>query len=550
MSSKVKSKTNLTLDQKLEKWLSEKHKMLFYILLGVFVLFSFLYFNARVSIMGDDSTYISKAMNFIRSGTFPTYQGPLYPMVLSLFVGLFGMNLVAVKLSSFIFMLVFFVLFYKTLVGKVSYLALFFSLTIISISNYFLFFTCQTFSEAFFMALQAVLFLLVYKDVALDSNDLNKSTIKAMVLIGFIGFLLFITRTIGFGAVLAVFVYDLIHKNYKKSGVVLAAFLLFLAGFLVLKSAIWDIPLEMGDQSSQLMSKNPYDSSQGKEDFSGFIQRFQDNSNLYLSMHFMRIVGFKSPIKNTTNTLVTLLLYAVFIYGAFSFYKKNKFLFFIAIYLAVMLGITFFSLQKIWSQYRLIIPFVPYMLVFLVASILSFASIKKVKIVQFGFPVILMLSVVLTFSTGFKSIDLPTLQSNLEGDKLAGFTPDWVSYLQAVDFSSKKLGEDSYVACRKPNIARIYAKGKKYYGIYRIPSNDADELLDLLKEKKVTHIILASLRKNPRMYTGQTINTIQRYMSVINKKFPKTFKLIKKYGDKEPAYVFEIDYSKIIENKE
>ena len=34
-------------------------------------------------------------------------------------------------------------------------------------------------------------------------------------------------------------------------------------------------------------------------------------------------------------------------------------------------------------------------------------------------------------------------------------------------------------------------------------------------------------------------------MSVIVKEYPKMFKLVKKYGGKEPAYLFEIDYSQL-----
>ncbi len=542
MKSKSNNVQKTTLDVKVERWLEDKHRVLFYVVFGVFVLFSMLYFNARVSIMGDDSTYITRAINFCQAGTFPTYQGPLYPIMLSLFIAVFGMNLILLKFTSFLFMGVFMVIFYRSLVGKIPYISLFFSLVICSISHYFLFFSSQTFSEAFFLALQALFFMLVYKDINSESEIVNKKAVKLLVLIGFISFLLFITRTIGFGSVLAVIIYYLFQKKAKKSMVVLVAFLVFLGGFLLLKSTVWDLSMGIGDQSSSLMNKNPYDSSQGLETAGGFVLRFVNNSQHYLSMHFMRIIGFKSPIKNTSNGLVTLLLYGIFVLGIIRFYKKNKSLSFMAIYLAIMLGITFFSLQVLWSQYRLIIPFVPYMMVFLVSAVSEFAKDKKINILQTGFPIVLMLSVILTFSSGFKTIDITTLRSNLAGDKLAGFTPDWVSYINAVEYSKKNFGEDSYIACRKPNIARIYAKGKKYYGIYTIPSGDPDVLLSQLKQRNVTHIILASLRKNPRMYTGQTINTIQRYMTVINKNYPHVFRLVKKYGGKEPAYIFQIDY--------
>ena len=148
-NNQSKDKTIL-MDDKIESWLRDRSALIFYILAGVFVVLSFLFFNVRVSITGDDSTYITRAINFWSSGKFPDYQGPLYPIVLSLFVGVFGMNVILLKLTSFLFLLGSFVWFYKTFKDKISYTSLFYTMGIMSLSHYFLFFSSQTFSEAFF----------------------------------------------------------------------------------------------------------------------------------------------------------------------------------------------------------------------------------------------------------------------------------------------------------------------------------------------------------------------------------------------------------------
>src|SRR6056297_1010458 len=57
------------------------------------LLFSFLLFNFRVSEAGDDSAYILRAYDFINEFKFPTFQGPLYPIFLSLFIFIFGLNI-------------------------------------------------------------------------------------------------------------------------------------------------------------------------------------------------------------------------------------------------------------------------------------------------------------------------------------------------------------------------------------------------------------------------------------------------------------------------
>jgi hypothetical protein len=547
MKTTAKKSSEQAKDIKIEMWLHKNAAIVFYVLLGVFVLFSGLYFNARVSITGDDSTYITRAINFWDSGTYPSYQGPFYPMVLSLVVGLFGMKLLVLKVSSAIFMMVTLVLLYKTFKDKVLYTTLFFTLGVLSVSHYFLFFSSQTFSEPLFMLLQGAFFLYMCKNIEQEESKgwrLSKREGVQLGMLVLFGVLMFITRTVGFGAMLAALVYFLANKQFKRAVYLAVGFAVLIMLLVGIRSAVWDLPVKSGEQTSQLLNKHPYDSSQGGEDFSGFLQRFKDNSNLYLSKHFMRIIGFRSSEKNTINPLLTVALYLIFLLGVFWFFKRNKALFFTAVYLAIMFGVTFFSLQKLWDQYRLIIPFVPFVLLFLVSTIVRIVQVSKISLLMKLIPVFLCLSIVLTFEKGVKTIHISTLTKNLKGDKFAGFTPDWVSYLQMVDFVSKNLKEENtYVACRKPNIARIYGKGRKFYGIYRIPESSPEELLQLLKHKGVTHVMLASLRKNPNVFTGQTINTVRRYMYAITKKYPQTFRLIKQFGDKEPTYLFEIDYS-------
>ncbi len=70
----------------LDKFLEKKAKVLFIGSFILTVLFSMLLFEVRVSLTGDDSTYIIRASRFFHDGTFPTFQGPLYPIILAPFV--------------------------------------------------------------------------------------------------------------------------------------------------------------------------------------------------------------------------------------------------------------------------------------------------------------------------------------------------------------------------------------------------------------------------------------------------------------------------------
>jgi len=515
-------------------------------ILGLFTLFSLLLFNLRVSEGGDDSTYIIRAVNFLKEGTYPSFQGPLYPMIISLVVALFGIKLGILKFSSLVFMLGSMWLFYRTFAERIRYSILFGTMLILAVSSYFIYFSSQTYSEALFLFLQLPIFLFLFKDLERPSNALKgiKSYQYIFLTAAFI-VLGYLTRTVGIGALVAVTLFYLLGKQYKKAGALTISFLIILIPLVLIKLAIWDNGIVDAGQASTLMYKHPYDMAQGKETIAGFLTRFVDNSNLYLSKHFLKIGGLRSTDVKSANGLFTLLLYGLFLFGLFKAFKKNRYMLFTGIYVSVMLGITFIALQKLWDQYRLIIPFFPFMLVTILYALTELSKATKTKASAY---VLIALFLIATFGSigqSFDKVDLITLRSNFKGDRYKGYSPDWEHYLQMTEYVGDHLPKESLAACRKPNMARIYANGKKFYGVYRFDTQDADSLLMRLKERKVTHVIMASLRKNPAVKNGQTINTIQRYLYWMTRKYPNLLELqhqIGKDAKDEPAYLFRIRY--------
>nr|WP_321450330.1 glycosyltransferase family 39 protein [uncultured Carboxylicivirga sp.] len=528
--------------EKFENFCKNRSSLILSILLSVFSLMSFLLFNLRVSIGGDDSTYIMRAVSFINEGVYPSFQGPVYPMFLSIFIAIFGIKLGLLKLTSFVLMLAGLYGFYHTFKSRVSYWLIFTTMLILCASSYFIFFTSQTYSEALFFALQIIVFLLLFKDVDTE-NDFNW---KNIVVLGFLIVVGYLTRTVGIGTLIAVLIFYIINKNYKSAGAVLLTSIVILFGLLFLKNLIWHNGFFEGGQASTLVYKHPYDKTQGLETFGGYFTRFVDNSNLYLGKNLLKMTGLKDGASITYNGLITCLLYGLFIFGFIKSFKENKYLQFTAIYIAVMLGITFIVLQKIWDQYRLIVPFFPFILLMIFYSLNKLRQAVKLKVLGYLFAGLVAYSTLSSFVVSFNKVDLMTLRKNINGDKLLGYTDDWVNYLSMAEYVNNKLPKDAYVAVRKPNMARLYADGRKFYGIYRFDTQDPDKLLQLLKDKQVTHIIMASLRKNPAVYNKQTINTIQRYMYHVVQKYPQVFEVVHRIGDQEPAYLFKIHYDRLI----
>jgi hypothetical protein len=545
MNKRNKKQRSSEYFQKLNDWLSARMDLLFWIIWGMFIFTGLLLFNVRVSEGGDDSSYIIRAINLLDQGSYPSFQGPLYPIFLSGLIAIFGLKLGLLKLSSLALMATFLFLFFKAFKNRIQAIVLVPVMVLLAINAYLQYFSSQTYSEAFFMALMGG--FLVYFFNYLDRSSAIKSPKDRLIQLlpsALLVLLLFLTRTVGIGLFLAVIFFFLIRKDFKNAIWFFLASLFVLIPWLLLKQMIWEVDPGMGKQATTLIYKHPYDFSKGKEDLMGYFQRFTDNSNLYLSKHFLKMIGWRAANVKSVIYALTILLYALLGWGLYRQLKQNKYLLFTGLLLIFSLGITFVSLQKLWDQYRLIIPYFPLMSLFLLAALVDLFQLKRLRPFQWAVVLFVIFSVFFTAGQTVDKLDLLTLRSNLQGDKFKGYTADWENYLKMTEYVGQKLPEETYVACRKPNMARLYANGKKFYGIYRLDTADPDTLLQTLKDREVTHIIMGSLRKNPEINNGQTINTIKRYISFIAQSYPQAFILEHKIGQSEPAYLFRINYSK------
>jgi hypothetical protein len=72
-----------------------------------------------------------------------------------------------------------------------------------------------------------------------------------------------------------------------------------------------------------------------------------------------------------------------------------------------------------------------------------------------------------------------------------------------------------------------------------------DSLINTLRKNRVSYVIVASLRANPNMNTGNIINNIQRYLYFVEQKYPGILTLVHQIGNdaEEPAWLYRIDYN-------
>lgn len=531
--------------EQLDKSFETHDKKIFYTLLFFSTLFSLLLFDSKVSEGGDDSSYIQRAWSFLHEGIFPFFQGPAYPVFLSLIVKIFGLNVIALKLFSVACQFGFVWLTYLTFRKRIPYTVLFALIAFISFNHFIQYYASQTFTETFFLLVQSVCIFIVFR--IMDSIDKNQNWVEGFkqnylkwLSFGLLFVLLSISKSIAFVSIIAVLVYFFLSKNYKQVVYAIIAFALIRIIYQLIITAIYGP--SNSDQLELLLRKDLYKPENGHEDFVGMINRFFNNFNTYASLHIHRILNFRS---HDTSIIVPPLAYisaVIFSIVTFISYKRNKFIFFSSIYIMVLCGGIFLGVQANNMQDRLIIIAMPF--IFTVMFYGVYELVKRSSGLQYLFVVfatVMMLVTIGKSATRAKE-NVTALKKNLSGDIYYGYTPDWVSFLQMSKYCSDSLPDSIQVLSRKPNMSFIYANGKKFVGQYIANTTNADSVLMGWQQQKVKYIILGSLRMNPKKNNGHVINTIHRMLQPVIDKYPEKVKLVKQIGEMEPAYLYEISY--------
>lgn len=539
----------------LESYLLRNSSKLFFGILGAGLLLALLSFNARISEAHDDALYIEAGYRYVHE--FPNYyytaNAPMYPMFLALLTLIFGTNLIVFKLFSILFFMIGAVFYYKAMDKKIPETLKFFVFIFICINYLVIYFASQTFSEPFYMMIQAIFFYYFSKYNFSDQpigTDLKTDWKKWMVL-GLLMMLLTLAKNILVFGIAAIVLFYFIRKEYKKIAFALVSFGIFKALYEVIKSAVWGASaIQYKSQVNILMNKDPYDASQGQEDLMGFFGRFYDNIGLYLGKRFYQILGFMDEENTNVFGLLSVFVLVLIGYGLYmAIRNKNAIISFFMLFAGAISFGTFFVLQARWDQPRFIMVHMPAILMGISYGLYVFFS--KSGFNQRIFVAVIGLVIVSMFFSSFRRAvnNVPIVSKNLKGDIYYGYTPDWSNYLQLSRFCADSLPPQSFVACRKAPMSFVYAKGKHFFPIYSVIAKDPetqqsnpDSALAIFQRNKVTHVLLASLRINPARNTGDIINTLHNIIAPIARKYPQKLRLVKEIGTTEPASLYEIRY--------
>jgi hypothetical protein len=545
----VKQKT--TFDN-FENWAERNNQKILYSFLSLSLLFSVLLFNAKFSEANDDSGYVEAAWKYVNE--FPnyyfTFNAPLYPMFLAIVYKIFGFNILLFKLLNIPLYLLSVFLFWKSLYKKIHPIVLLPVMFFISINYLMMYFTSMTFTEAFYLFFQSLLFYTVAKFLEFSNQKPIKEQIKFLAVLGLLMLLISISKNIAIVVVPSFVLFYALQKNWKNAGIIIVTYGVFRVLYEVIVKLVWGGVNQFSGQGSMLLLKDPYDRSLGNDDFSGFIGRFFENCNLYLSRRFFQILGFRDENSPEVYGVLAFLVFTAIMIGAYILWKKGSPLIqFVTIYtLGIMCG-SFIALQARWDQPRIILVCMPILLIIIFH--LYYYFVKNSGMGQLLYIAVIGIICMSTLMSSVKraSGNVKIVKKNLSGDIYEGYTTDWKNFLKCSRWCYDSLPQNSLVASRKAPMSFIYAKGKKFFPVYMVIKKDSlsgqsnpDSALAFLKEKKVSHIMLASLRTNPKQNNGQIITTMHYITEPIMKKYPNALKLVHIEGTSEQAYLFQINY--------
>lgn len=500
--------------------------------LWIVVLFSLvailLQFDAKFSTGGDDSSYVLRANEWLKSGTYPgSYQAPLYPFILAFFISLFDLNILILKLTSVAFLTLGFAYFYQTLrlilPFSVSILITFWLILTPTLME----FGSLTYTESFFFFVQSIALFSLLK---YESDETNWLTIlKNLLPLILLTFTLAWIRTSGGFMVIAILSYFLWVKQWKSFSVYLVGFSFMYGCWKLCERLIWDST--GGGQVNQIFLKNFYNPQDGNETFFGFFQRLWDNSYTYLSQIIWDI-QFQTQLQGQDPKFILFLLGGgLLIVGSIVLWRQSHKFIPIILFAWIFFLLIGITIQQNWASPRLIITIYPILLTVILGGIYFLLHKNK----KWIFIIVSLICTGYFFiqSTNKISTHFPTVKRNLSGDMYAGFSPDWINFLKASEWVGKNLPDSVVVASRKESMFYIYAGGhQQAKGIYRVYETEPRAIISFLKSHEITHILYDSFT-----WSG----TLRRFLQPAIQQYPTYFKVIYSEGNAQnnPCYVLE-----------
>jgi 4-amino-4-deoxy-L-arabinose transferase-like glycosyltransferase len=535
--------------EKLNRWFEKNSlRWLFFVLFAAIVAGT-LQFDIKPSDGGDDTTYVLEAMNIATSGKIAMgFRPPGYILFLSVFVKLFGMNLVLLKLSSFACFLGLLVAMYFAFRRRLAPVVLHVTLLLVALNP-----PMHKYAHATWSELACGLFLML--SMLLILKMIDRDDWKWAVAAGIVSMLGFYIRIAGVALIISALVYLLFQRRWKIAAVYGVVCIVMLSPLKILEHSTGT---KSFNQASMLSLKNPFNVLEGKETIEGFVVRYADNLINHLNYQIPDVLSFSffTPQENAAangslipngSALACIFISAIVIIGYLVplFKQPRSTAGLIGLFIPIYVSFICISLQTVFATIRMLVPIVPFLFFGFFQGVIVLGNgfrraakseifPKAQRFVLLSAVVLLLLSLVKTEAAA--EDNYPILKANIAGNEFAGFSDDWINYFNASRWIKNNLPADSTgVICRKAELFLLYAGNHNIYGIYRIEQEHPDSIVAAWRERHMTHLLYDNF---------QWSTTLRRYVQPVAQRYPSMFELIHQEGASEryPSYVFRLRY--------
>jgi hypothetical protein len=544
-----KDPTKHTMYDRLNRWLEQNNYRWLIGVLALGLIVSILSFDIKPSVDGDDTSYVLSAMRIVHSGLLPIgFRTPGYPIVLSLFILMFGVNLVMLKATSLLFFLGIIISLFFVFRNRLRPMVLSSLLLLVALNPLLLKYSHQTFSEILF----TLSLVWTIHFILLSSENVSTRSVLFAAILTMASFYVRIAGVTIAGVAVLFFVYQRRWKQLIVYAMVCAA---LYSPMKIYESASGSAAF---GQASILMLKNPYNTTEGMETINGFIDRFINNIFNHLNYQLPSALGLPMPqelgaadgqFMPNASAFFGILVSVVLLVGCIApiISKPKSMHAFLGFFIIVYVAFISVVLQNIFATPRMLIPIIPYLIIGTLEGfrILGnrWVKVPNPEVISTRAKTLVFLAITgLTLANIVgveQSIDenYPILKANLGGDKFAGFTEDWANYLQTSLWIKTNLPiQQTGIICRKPELFLLYAGNYNVYGAYKIDQTNPDSIIAKWKSLNMTHLLYDNF---------QWTSTLRRYIQPVAEKYPQMFEMAHQEGSRYPSYVFHINYNAI-----
>ncbi len=544
-----KNYTKHSIYDRLNHWFEQNNYRWLLGVIAIGLICSIFTFDIKPGVDGDDTSYVLSAMKIVHSGQLPIgFRTPGYPIVLSLFVWMFGVNLVILKATSLLFFLGIIVSLFFVFRNRLQPIILSSLLLLVAINPLMLKYSHQTFSEMLF----TLLLIWTIHFILLSSEKESSRYILIAAIFTMASFYVRIAGATIAGVAVLLFAYQRRWKQFVIYIILCAAL------YSPMKIYEWTSSTTALGQASILMLKNPYNTTEGMETASGFVDRFINNIFNHANYQLPSALGLPMPQElgaadgrfiPSTSAFFGVLISVILLTGCIApiIRRPKSMMAFLGFFIVAYVVFISVALQNIFATPRMLIPILPYLIIGTFEGFRMLGN-RWVKVTDIEAVSTRAKSLIFTAVIGLmlaniigtkESIDenYPILKANLGGNEFAGFTEDWTNYLRASVWIKAQLPiQSTGIICRKPELFLLYAGNYNVYGAYKIDQTNPDSIIAKWKSLNMTHLLYDNF---------QWTSTLRRYIQPVAEKYPQMFEMVHQEGSQYPSYIFHLNYNAI-----